>query len=127
VLIGLKDEEFPAGKPDNVNSILTSVNNPSINDDIEEERRLFYVGITRTKQRLNLVIPFDEELTRWLKNGWDSPPKKSPVATRFVYEAGRTSCAITSDAIYNNTVEKQKAEFSKFHQWYLRDLQRLKV
>jgi DNA helicase-2/ATP-dependent DNA helicase PcrA len=127
VLIGLKDEEFPAGKPDNVNSILTSVNNPSINDDIEEERRLFYVGITRTKQRLNLVIPFDEELTRWLKNGWDSPPKKPPVATRFVYEAGWTSSAITSDAIYNNTVEKQKAEFSKFHQWYLRDLQRLKV
>ena len=27
---------------------------------------------------------------------------------------------------YNSTVEKQKADFSKFHQWYLRDLQRLK-
>ncbi|AOV15450.1 ATP-dependent DNA helicase Rep [Klebsiella oxytoca] len=103
------------------------MNTPPAEEEIEEERRLFYVGITRTKQQLNLVVPLDEGLARWLKNRWDSTPKKSPIATRFVYEAGWTACAVTSDAIYNSTVEKQKADFSKFHQWYLRDLQRLKV
>ncbi|NNJ08531.1 ATP-dependent helicase, partial [Streptomyces sp. PKU-MA01144] len=105
----------------------TSMNTPPTEEVIEEERRLFYVGITRTKQQLNLVVPLDEGLARWLKNRWDSTPKKSPIATRFVYEAGWTACAVTSDAIYKSTVEKQKADFSKFHQWYLRDLQRLKV
>ncbi len=127
VLIGLNDNEFPGGKPDDVYSTLTSMHDSQIGEEIEEERRLFYVGITRTKKQLNLVAPLDEGLTRWLKNRWDSSPKKSPVATRFVYEAGLTTCAATSDAIYNNTVDNQKLEFSKFHQWYLRDLQRLKV
>ncbi|MFL3491626.1 MULTISPECIES: 3'-5' exonuclease [Enterobacteriaceae] len=126
-LIGLNEQEFPGGKPDDVYSVRTSMNTPPAEEEIEEERRLFYVGITRTKQQLNLVVPLDEGLARWLKNRWDSTPKKSPIATRFVYEAGWTACAVTSDAIYNSTVEKQKADFSKFHQWYLRDLQRLKV
>ncbi|WP_432464983.1 ATP-dependent helicase [Enterobacter hormaechei] len=127
ILIGLNEQEFPGGKPDDVYSVRTSMNTPPAEEEIEEERRLFYVGITRTKQQLNLVVPLDEGLARWLKNRWDSTPKKSPIATRFVYEAGWTACAVTSDAIYNSTVEKQKADFSKFHQWYLRDLQRLKV
>ncbi|POH43602.1 hypothetical protein C2U36_26845, partial [Escherichia coli] len=50
----------------------------------------------RTKQQLNLVVPLDEGLARWLKNRWDITPKKSPIATRFVYEAGWTACAVTS-------------------------------
>ncbi|HEE9229443.1 TPA: ATP-binding domain-containing protein, partial [Salmonella enterica subsp. enterica serovar Typhimurium var. monophasic 4,[5],12:i:-] len=127
ILVGLNEQEFPGGKPDDVYSVRTSMNTPPTEEVIEEERRLFYVGITRTKQQLNLVVPLDEGLARWLKNRWDSTPKKSPIATRFVYEAGWTACAVTSDAIYKSTVEKQKADFSKFHQWYLRDLQRLKV
>ena len=127
VLIGLNEKEFPGGKPDDVYNVHTSVHNPPTEEEIEEERRLFYVGITRTKQQLNMIAPFDEGLTLWLDKRWDSSPKKSPIATRFVYEAGCTACAVTSDAIYNNAAEKQMLEFSKFHQWYLRDLKRLKV
>lgn len=127
ILIGLSEQEFPGGKTDDLYSVRTSMSPPSTNEDIEEERRLFYVGITRTKQQLNLVTPLDEGLTLWLRNHWDSTPKKSPIATRFVYEAGLSACAVTSDAIYNNTLKKLESDLSKFHQWYLRDLQRLKV
>lgn len=127
VVIGLHDKEFPGGRPDDTHKSRASVAELLPEDELEEERRLFYVGITRAKQQLNLVVPIDEGLTKWLKNVWDSTPKREPIATRFVYEAGWTACALTSDAIYNSTVEKQKSDFSKFHQWYLRDLQRLKV
>ncbi|MEP1216846.1 MAG: ATP-dependent helicase [Marinobacter sp.] len=125
VVIGLHEKEFPGGKPDSVFKSLPSVIEPLTEEELEEERRLFYVGITRTRRQLNLVVPVDERLTKWLNNGWDSSPKTSPTATRFVYEAGPTACARTSDAIYNHTAEKMKSDFSKFHQWYLRDLQRL--
>ncbi|SHJ41147.1 ATP-dependent helicase [Pseudomonas luteola] len=127
VLIGLNEKEFPGGKSDDVYNVHTSMHNPPTEEEIEEERRLFYVGITRTKQQLHMVAPLDEGLTLWLNKRWDSSPTKSPIATRFVYEAGCTACAVTSDAIYNNAAEKQTPEFSKFHQWYLRDLKRLKV
>lgn len=103
ILIGLIEQEFPNGKTDDFYSVGTSINPPSTDQEIEEERRLFYVGITRTKQQLNLVVPLDEGLTLWLKNRWDSTPKKSPIATRFVYEAGLSACAVTSEAIYITT------------------------
>ncbi|EIC9813248.1 ATP-dependent helicase [Vibrio alginolyticus] len=127
VLIGLNDEEYPGGKSDVNHSVLTSSGEYLANEEAEEERRLFYVGMTRTKQQLNVVVPQDDGLSRWLANCWDSTPKRSPIATRFVYETGYTACSITSNAIYNNEAAMKKSEFSNFHQWYLRDLQRLKV
>jgi len=126
-LIGLSEQDFPGGKVDDVYSALTASNTLLTDDEMEEERRLFYVGVTRTKQQLNLVVPFDEGLQRWLTNRWDSSPKKVPVATRFVYEAGWSACKVVSDALYSNSADKLKPEFSKFHQWYIRDLERLKV
>lgn len=127
VVIGLHEKEFPRGRHDDIYKSPASAEELLTEEELEEERRLFYVGITRSKLQLNLVVPIDEGLTKWLKNVWDSKPKKTPIATRFVYESGWTACAHTSEAIYNSTIEKQKSGFSKFHQWYLRDLQRLKV
>ncbi len=86
-------------------------------------------GYRQQKPRFGLTKCPDlvDHYTLWLRNHWDSTPKKSPIATRFVYEAGLSACAVTSDAIYNNTLKKLESDLSKFHQWYLRDLQRLKV
>ncbi|SDX75294.1 DNA helicase-2 / ATP-dependent DNA helicase PcrA [Marinobacter mobilis] len=127
ILVGLTEQEFPGGNPDELRSIISPAQ-PAQNDEaIEEERRLFYVGMTRSKQQLHLITPQDDGLEKWLNNRWDSSPKRPPIATRFVYEAGWTACSETSAAIYAQKADQQKRDFSKFHQWYLRDLQRLRV
>jgi DNA helicase-2/ATP-dependent DNA helicase PcrA len=59
--------------------------------DIEDERRLFYVGMTRAKEKLCLLYPHDRRLERRKKAG-DS---RSPISTAkggcpascFLYEA----------------------------------------
>lgn len=122
IIVGLNEEDFPGGQPD---AVLRA--DKASQDEIEEERRLFYVGITRGKRSLHLVTPDDDRLQKWLRNRWDSPTKKPSKATRFLYEAGYSACAITSDAIYNNETEFRQSELSKFHQWYLKDYSRLAV
>jgi len=129
VIIGLYDTDFPGGDSENGSKLISqaAVEESIAKEDLEEQRRLFYVGITRARKQLNLLVPSDKRLAKWIDNAWDSTPKGTATATRFVYEAGWTACARTSKAIYNNLVEKQKSDFSNFHHWYLRDLQRLKV
>lgn len=67
---------------------------PHLDDDIEDgyhieqERRLFYVAITRASDELNLIAPNDEYLTKWLTKGfWGFPTKRNFVASRFLYES----------------------------------------
>lgn len=64
---------FPGGKPDDALQRSHIDEHPPAEEEIEEERRLFYVGITRTKQQLNLVVPLDEGLARWLKTAGIAP------------------------------------------------------
>lgn len=127
ILIGLNDCEFPGGKLDSDTQLPALPTESISNEELEVERRLFYVGITRAKLQLHLVAPLDQSLSWWLKNRWDSSPKKAAVATRFIYEAGLTACSLTSQSIYAGLLEQQKVEFSKFHQWYLKNLQKLRV
>ena len=98
ILIGLNEQEFPGGKPDDVYSVRID-EHPSGRRGNRGGTSAVYVGITRTKQQLNLVVPLDEGACAVAQNRWDAPRKKSPIATRFVYEAGWTACAVTSDAI----------------------------
>lgn len=120
ILIGLYEDDYPGNNQ-------SKSQNPSVLPELEEDRRLFYVGITRAKQTISLVVPKDDGLRKWISNAWDSTPKKTPIATRFVYETGFTACRQTGDAIYSNSIESWETEFSKFHQWYVRDFKRLKV
>ena len=120
ILIGLYEDDYPGNNQ-------SKSQNPSVLPELEEDRRLFYVGITRAKQTISLVVPKDDGLRKWLSNAWDATPKKTPIATRFVFETGFTACKQTGDAIYNNSVKSRETGFSKFHQWYIRDFKRLKV
>jgi len=126
VLIGLHDEEFPAGQHDG--NIAPHPAQLSGNDDeLEEERRLFYVGITRSKHQLHLVVPVDPRLNLWLTKGWDATPKRTAIATRFVYEAGLSACGLTAVAIYRGKVREQNRSFNKLHRKYLDSLEGLRV
>jgi len=54
--------------------------------EIEDERRLFYVAVTRAKERLALISPMDHALIAMSKTGKSIPPPKV-LASRFLYEA----------------------------------------
>lgn len=54
--------------------------------DMEAERRLFYVALTRARSTAVLVTPPDKQLDEYIANRLQRIPK-SPHASRFVYEA----------------------------------------
>ncbi len=59
--------------------------------DIEDERRLFYVGMTRAQEKLVLICPNDRRLAAYLGKGCDQPPEiiepDIANASQFIYEA----------------------------------------
>lgn len=73
ILPELTDGNFPA------------VRSESTTSDIEDERRLFYVGITRVIEKLVLLAPTDGQFVRAAHRGIGTSPD-SPKASRFLYE-----------------------------------------
>jgi len=59
---------------------LASLNSKD-HDELKEERRLFYVAITRAIKHLHLIVPKDKLLDAWNRKGWSSTPKKEIEAT----------------------------------------------
>jgi DNA helicase-2/ATP-dependent DNA helicase PcrA len=59
---------------------------PNKRAPIEEERRLFYVAITRAKKHLYLVAPPDPELEKAQKTCRINMPAKQGIASQFLYE-----------------------------------------
>jgi DNA helicase-2/ATP-dependent DNA helicase PcrA len=76
IVLGLVEREFPV-----------VADHEQSQTELEEERRLFYVAITRAKEKLYLISPVDDRLLYWRQEGWSGTPKKiKPVASRFLYE-----------------------------------------
>ncbi|MDG5467267.1 ATP-dependent helicase [Deltaproteobacteria bacterium IMCC39524] len=94
-------------------------------DSVEQERRLFYVAITRAVERVNLIAPEDEYLMSWLNNGFfGSPQKREITASRFLYESGlsraRQVCKELYDGVVSSEVSLGEKEF--LYQTYLRKI-----
>lgn len=124
IITGLNDAEFPPSSPQKIPSHFETKDITDENS-LEEERRLFYVGITRAKQKLHLLVPQDERLAKWLNNGWNTTPKQETIASRFVYELGLTEYKRISQAIYDGTSDELKSFTSKLPRHYLNELIRL--
>jgi DNA helicase II / ATP-dependent DNA helicase PcrA len=54
--------------------------------DLEDERRLFYVAITRAMERLVCIHPADPKLDQAIALGSGSAPKEPSRASRFLFE-----------------------------------------
>lgn len=86
IIIGLEDKVYPGisnepSPPKQLASLQTKDH-----DELKEERRLFYVAITRAIKHLHLLTPKDERLMHWNRKRWSSTPKGEVDATRFVFE-----------------------------------------
>lgn len=68
---------------------------PLVDDDLdrhmEDERRLFYVGMTRAQRALYLLSPPDDDLHNWLSAGCTGSPavlaENGQCASQFLYES----------------------------------------
>ncbi|MFJ7794546.1 ATP-dependent helicase [Pseudomonas sp. NPDC096950] len=84
-MIGLAEGHFPH-KPRKA-----AVNEAGEAARVEDERRLFYVGMTRARQLLTFLCPFDDNLMPWLQAGKTGSPEylseKGDRASRFLYES----------------------------------------
>ncbi len=58
---------------------------------IEDERRLFYVAMTRAQEKLVMICPNDRRLKLFLSKGADQPPERIEAdpasASQFIYES----------------------------------------
>lgn len=77
VIPGLKDGQFPM--------VTESAEDPDGN--LEDERRLFYVALTRAVEQVTLIHPADVQLKRRAELGLGSPPPAGSQASRFLFEA----------------------------------------
>lgn len=56
-------------------------------DELEDERRLFYVGMTRAIEQVVCVHPPDAELKRCMAKCYGKIPRQTVLASRFLYES----------------------------------------
>jgi DNA helicase II / ATP-dependent DNA helicase PcrA len=74
--------------------------------DIQSERRLFYVAMTRAIKKLVLVVPYDEQLAKALQFRNSMVPVglygNKERASRFVYEANLKPCIELGKTLYSN-------------------------
>jgi len=80
ILPELSEGRFPAYD--------TTKNRTPSEDLLEQERRLFYVAVTRAREMLTMIAPDDRALRRQLAGkGMEGEVPRRPVASRFLYES----------------------------------------
>lgn len=84
IMIGLTQGRLP------LSNRLMKHDDPGWPEHLEDERRLFYVGITRAKEQLCLIGPVDIELQKSWTGGRSTPPRvlayDGTQASQFLYE-----------------------------------------
>ncbi|MCV2885738.1 ATP-dependent helicase [Aestuariibacter sp. AA17] len=125
VMVGLNEKDYPGIAKNDADIVLPK--ELTTDSELEENRRLFYVGMTRAMRSVTFIVPEDEGLKKWLANAWDSTPKLTSVATRFVYETGLTAAIRTGDAIYANSIDALSPKLNKLHKWYIKEFKKLRI
>ncbi len=78
-------------------------------DSLEDERRLFYVAITRGIEQVALFHPPDLSLSANIESGGSSAPKDRFVASRFLFESNMGLSEKLGDRLYNpDSIEPDK-------------------
>lgn len=98
IMSGLAEGKFPCYRSDDEITL----------ELIEDERRLFYVAMTRAQQQLILIAPNDPQLLTRLQAGCDKPPpvlmSGDACASRFLYEANPMLCQQAETLVGGNHV-----------------------
>lgn len=84
IMIGLAQGKFP------LSSRHISPSDDAWPVHLEDERRLFYVGMTRARRELFLLAPEDLQLHKWLRAGRTKHPElecNGKSASQFLYES----------------------------------------
>ncbi|HVT36012.1 MAG TPA: ATP-dependent helicase, partial [Nevskiaceae bacterium] len=109
---GLKDGSFP----------FFSAERPMTRRAIEDERRLYYVGVTRAKEHLYLMHPRDASLAQAMTAGAQTHPEH-PLASRFLFESNISLSSAVGTALANpSTFVFRPAEHPGVANRYMKEL-----
>jgi DNA helicase-2/ATP-dependent DNA helicase PcrA len=86
--------------PDLADGLFPHCTLESTEADVEDERRLFYVAVTRALNDLVVIAPLDRQLLLWSKESRQGhPPINQIKASRFLFEANLDQSVLAGDAL----------------------------
>jgi DNA helicase-2/ATP-dependent DNA helicase PcrA len=92
-------------------------------EDLEDERRLFYVALTRAIEHVVCVHPVDAELKRCISKCCSKAPGRNVPASRFLYEANPGLSVSLGEMLYK-TIEARtiNADDTTIAEQYLKSI-----
>jgi DNA helicase-2/ATP-dependent DNA helicase PcrA len=75
-------------------------------DDLEDERRLFYVAMTRAIEQVVCIHPIDADLKRCIVKCCGKIPRETVRASRFLYEANPGLSGCLGEMLSQNNVDR---------------------